>query len=73
MGDPVWNVARLSHRLLYLCACLLQSRYHVGLPISGHEVISWFLFLLENTARDVPFLELCMKITRCLHELYISI
>lgn len=62
MGNPVWDVARLSHRLLYLCACLLQSRYHVGLPISGHEVISWFLFLLENMACDI--------ISRTLYLLY---
>lgn len=60
MGDPVWNVARLSHRLLYLRTCLLQSRYHIGLSISGHEVISWFLFLLENMARN--------NISQTLHE-----
>lgn len=45
VGDTVRDAAGVSHRLLHLRPRLLQSRHHVGLPISGHEVISRFLFL----------------------------
>lgn len=42
VGNSVRNAAGIPYRLFHLRTCLLQSRYHVSLPIFGHEVILRF-------------------------------
>lgn len=55
VGNLIRNAAGVSYCLLYFRSRLLQSRHHVGLPISGYEVIS--LSLLLDAQKRVAFTE----------------